>query len=412
MGFSLRRIAALSVVLSFCVLFSFASFPPSATALKGIDVGNPAVDVTPSTLVEHDGSKGAALCERVQVSGISRLKLAKYVTAYRVMVAPSVVIPERLHHKIQICIQRNSSLGLCQCGKDDWKNLQKGVLMSVGSPYEDRYIDVKFAADLSGSVTVTIQEDFQQWRLGLLALGVILFFLAPVISSWVPFYYSSSMAIGICVVVLILLFQGMKLLPTNRKNFFYLTIYGSVLGAGSFLLKHFSMMVNSLLVNFGLSEEMHNPVSVFLFVGIVIAGAGLGYWLVRKFVIAEDGSVDVGIAQFVKWAIRTIAVTLILQSTLDTPLAILMLGSCLLCYFLFTSVNWDEAGLQSFSQSGSSWPWSTDNAIVKHKHAEFYSRPWKKDPRSTIWDIPKGSFPKSPVKGILLSHFLRSKYIT
>lgn len=33
------------------------------------------------------------------------------------------------------------------------------------------------------------------------------------------------------------------------------------LGAGSFLLHQFSMLVNSILVNFGLSEEMHNPVS-------------------------------------------------------------------------------------------------------------------------------------------------------
>lgn len=54
-------------------------------------------------------------------------------------------------------------------------------------------------------------------------------------------------------------------------------------------------------------------VSVFLLVGVVLAGAGLGFWLVRKFFIAEDGSVDVGIAQFVKWAIRMIAVTFIFQ---------------------------------------------------------------------------------------------------
>ncbi|KAL7197934.1 hypothetical protein ACSBR2_020456 [Camellia fascicularis] len=58
---------------------------------------------------------------------------------------------------------------------------------------------------------------------------------------------------------IILLFQGMKLLPTGRKNVFYLTLYGSLLGAGSFLLHHFSMLVNSILVSFGLSEEMHNP---------------------------------------------------------------------------------------------------------------------------------------------------------
>lgn len=54
-------------------------------------------------------------------------------------------------------------------------------------------------------------------------------------------------------------------------------------------------------------------VSLFLLVGIIIAGAALGYWIVRKFVISEDGSVYVGIAQFVKWAMRVLAATLILQ---------------------------------------------------------------------------------------------------
>lgn len=92
----------------------------------------------------------------------------------------------------------------------------------------------------------------------------------------------------------------MKLLPFGRKNFFYLvTIYGSVvrvvlnllvlesnffnyvkvryenarkstlhlifrlqLGAGSYLFHHFSVMVNSVLVNFGISEEMHNLVRI------------------------------------------------------------------------------------------------------------------------------------------------------
>lgn len=54
-------------------------------------------------------------------------------------------------------------------------------------------------------------------------------------------------------------------------------------------------------------------VSVFLLVGIVLAGAALGYWIVRKFVISEDGSVDDGVAQFVKWAMRVVAATLIFQ---------------------------------------------------------------------------------------------------
>ena len=53
-----------------------------------------------------------------------------------------------------------------------------------------------------------------------------------------------------------------------------------------------------------------------MLLGIVLAGAALGYWIVRKFVILEDGSVDGGIAQFVKWSMRVIAATFILQVVL------------------------------------------------------------------------------------------------
>jgi hypothetical protein len=36
-----------------------------------------------------------------------------------------------------------------------------------------------------------------------------------------------------------------------------------------------------------------------------LAGAALGYWTVRRFVISkEDGSVDAGVGQFVKWGMR------------------------------------------------------------------------------------------------------------
>lgn len=54
--------------------------------------------------------------------------------------------------------------------------------------------------------------DFQQWRLVCLAVGLILLLLAPTVSRWVPFYYSTSMAIGIFLVIIILLFQVYKLL--------------------------------------------------------------------------------------------------------------------------------------------------------------------------------------------------------
>ena len=40
-----------------------------------------------------------------------------------------------------------------------------------------------------------------------LGIGFVLLFLSPIVSKWAPFYYSSSMALGILLVVLIVLFQ-------------------------------------------------------------------------------------------------------------------------------------------------------------------------------------------------------------
>ncbi|KAI7996838.1 hypothetical protein LOK49_LG10G00968 [Camellia lanceoleosa] len=400
---------SLSVLLSF-----FLSCSSTVTTFKGIDVEKPNIDVIPSLLAGYasssHGSNDVLLCERIRVAGQSRLKLGSYASAYQVTLVPSVVIPERSHNKIQICFHKNASRGLCQCEKDEWKAVQKGLWSSVMSPYEDRYVDVKFIGEISGPVTLAVEDEFQRWRLLCLAFGFVLLLLAPVVSSWVPFYYSSSMAIGVLLVIIILLFQGMKLLPTGRKNVFYLTLYGSVVGAGSFLLHQLSTFVNSILVNFGLSEEMHNPVSVFVLLGIVLAGAALGYWIVRKFVISEDGSVDVGIAQFVKWAMRVIAAAFIFQSTLDTPLAMGALVSCLAIYLFITLFKWNGPKtmipFKNSRYSGNGSPWQSGGwATAKHNHAEFRSRSGKVGPRGTLWNSPRSpsAWSDSPVKGLISS---------
>ncbi|XP_030927117.1 uncharacterized protein LOC115953539 [Quercus lobata] len=392
-----------STSTSTALLLLLLLFPLFAT-LEGVDLSikNQSIVVTPSPLPGHSasrGSKDVLFCERVQVSGISRLKLGSYARTFRVTFSPSLEIPERLHSKIQVCFHKNNSLGLCQCENDKWKSI-KELGSSVISPYDDRYIDVKFIGEVSGYVTIAIVEDFQRWRLVCLAFGFVLLLLAPIVSNWVPFYYSSSMAIGVFLVIIILLFQGMKLLPTGRKNFFYLTMYGSVLGAGSFLMHHFSVLVNSILINFGLSEEMHNPVSLFVLVGIVLAGAALGYWIVRKFVISQDGGVDVGIAQFVKWAMRIIGTTSILQSSLDTPLALVTLASCWAICNLIFSMKWPGLMHQSYSGNGSPWLKLGRQTTGKHNRAEFLSR---SSPQGKMWNSPKkpSAWSNSPIRGVV-----------
>lgn len=67
------------------------------------------MDVSPSMLSEHStthGAKNILQCERIQVSGISRLKLGSYANSFHITLAPSVAIPERLHNKILVCFHR------------------------------------------------------------------------------------------------------------------------------------------------------------------------------------------------------------------------------------------------------------------------------------------------------------------
>ncbi|KAF7801441.1 NEMP family [Senna tora] len=364
------------LLLPFFISINFLAFSAANhdIAPRGIDLEKPVLDVSPSLLpgkVSTHGGKGILRCERIRVSGLSRLKLGSYASSFRITLAPSAEIPEKFHNKIQICFHRNNSLGWCQCEKDEFKSVQKGIWSAVMSPYDKRYVDVSLTDEIPGSVTVALEEDFQQWRLVCLALGFVLLLLAPIISSWVPFYYSSSMAIGVFLVIIILLFQGMKLLPTGRKNIFYLTIYGSVLGAGSFLMHHFSVFINSILQSFGLSEEMHNPVAVFVLVGIILAGAALGYWIVRKFVISKDGGVDSSVAQFVKWAMRILGATFILQSTLDPPLAIGALVSCGALCKLISSIRclygWYETSGSEITS------WRAGQVRGRRGRAEFLS---------------------------------------
>ncbi|EHA8587379.1 hypothetical protein COCNU_scaffold002020G000010 [Cocos nucifera] len=393
-------------VYSYLLLFLFSLIPllflsssqqRQTTSFKDVNLGNPTVHFVPTP---HAGY----LCERVHIASISRLSLGSYASSRRVTLKVSEALPERLHGKIEVCFHGNVSLGLCQCEMDEWQTLQKGQWSAVISPYENRYVDVNFKDKTSTSCTISIEEEFQQWRLAFLGFGFLLLLSAPIISNWVPFYYSSSMALGILLVVLIILFQGMKLLPMGRKNILYLTIYGSVLGVGSYIAHYFSTVVSSILVNFGLSEEMHNPVSVFLLVGIILAGAALGYWIVRKFVLLEDGNVDAGIAQFVKWAMRIISVVFVFQSTLDAPLALAALVMSWSICSLITSIRWQRASRmrQTRLVKGSLWYQGARQTSASNRHTEFLSRSTKKD-RTVLATSSPYSWSNLPTKGHVYS---------
>uniref|UniRef100_A0A7N0TXY2 Transmembrane protein 194 n=1 Tax=Kalanchoe fedtschenkoi TaxID=63787 RepID=A0A7N0TXY2_KALFE len=398
------------LAFSFIYLFvlSLCHHYTAHTSSNGISLANPVIEVAPSPIAGQStaaASKDAFSCQRVRVSGISRLQLGSYANSFTVTLVPSAVIPDRLRTNVQVCFHRNASRGLCQCHEYDWKNIRKGLWTSSMSPYEERYVDVKFIGGVPGSVTVTVKEDPQQWRLVFLALGFFMLLLAPVMSNWVLFYYSSSMVIGVMLVIIFLLFQGMKFLPTCRKSVFYLFIYGSsLIGAGSFLLHHYSMMINSIFVNFGLNDEILNPVTIFTLVLIVIAGAGLGFWIVRRFIISADGHVDVGIAQFVKWAMRILGSTSIPLSSDDTPLGFGALVSCWTISIVLHYVKWISERRDENHRWGGFWPWRNQQSVTSHHGAEFLSRKSKRlGNKGTQWTRTQSppNFNGSPVQGLV-----------
>ncbi|KAJ0817759.1 hypothetical protein HanPI659440_Chr00c05g0714671 [Helianthus annuus] len=45
------------------------------------------------------------------------------------------------------------------------------------SPYEKKFVDVKFVVQLEGFVTVTLDEVSQNWRYGLLVGGIALLYI-------------------------------------------------------------------------------------------------------------------------------------------------------------------------------------------------------------------------------------------
>ncbi|MCL7030881.1 hypothetical protein MKW94_021347, partial [Papaver nudicaule] len=256
---------------------------------------------------------------RVRLSGVSRLKnLKKYANTVKVKVS---LVDSSRPNAVDVCFHRNISLGVGMCNRSHWEKLVKGVWSRSMSPYDIKLLDIRMPGRSVANVEVSVEEEFFLYRIIFLVLGLILLTLAPILSQSLTFYYGGAMTLGVILVVLMVLFQGMKLLPTGRKNSFAIFVYSSLVGMGSFLLRYLPGLLKSVLVEIGVSEDMYNPLVMVLSVCLLLAGAWLGFWVVRKLVLTEEGSIDSSVAVFVAWSIRIISAVLIIQSSMDPLLA-------------------------------------------------------------------------------------------
>ncbi|KAL3618874.1 hypothetical protein CASFOL_037102 [Castilleja foliolosa] len=297
----------------------------SATSNFSLVVSGPTMlQLTPSLVVENSpGLKPGAKvkCERVMVHGLPRVKhLRKFANSLKVKV--TCLNSSGRPPNIEVCFHRNVSLGLGMCPQDQWERLTKELWIKPMSPFDHKILDIRTGSSYSKSLEVSLDEEFFLYRIIFLLFGILLMSLASWLSKSLLFYYSGAMFIGIFLVILMVLFQGMKLLPTGRKSSLAIFLYSCFVGLGSFFLRYVPILFRALLVEIGLSEEMYDPLSIFLLVFLVIVGAWLGFWVVRKFVLSEDGTIDIGVSHFVTWSIRIVASVMVLQSSVDPLLAV------------------------------------------------------------------------------------------
>ncbi|CAN1342988.1 hypothetical protein LINPERPRIM_LOCUS39645 [Linum perenne] len=286
----------------------FNSFASATTTLAAVGETS-RLTVSPSLpVVDSPGTKLGTrlLCERVRFDGLARLKnLKKFSHSLKVNLTHSSSTLRG--PSVEVCFHRNSSIGIGMCSQGKWEKVAKGTWARAMSPFDNKLLDIRMSGSSPENVELHIEEEFFLYRIVFLVVGIFMLSVASPLSKSLMFYYSSAMAVGIILVILVVLFQVIDI---------FSFIFESV-GLGSFLLQYVPGLLHSLLMEMGISEDMYFPLAVFLVAFIVLAGAWMGFWAVRKLVLAEDGSVDVSTSHFVAWSIRIVAVIMILQSSLD-----------------------------------------------------------------------------------------------
>ncbi|KAG6663087.1 hypothetical protein CIPAW_02G001800 [Carya illinoinensis] len=262
----------------------------------------------------------SVIIERVHIRGLSRLNnLRKF--AHTVKVNVSQKDPSIRLQNVEVCFHRNLSIGIGMCPQSQWEKVTKSSWVRSMSPFDNRLLDIRTTGSSLDKFEVSIEEELFSYRITCLILGIVLMSVSSYLSNSLIFYYGSAISIGVILVILIILFQGMKLLPTGRKNSLAIFIYSSAVGLGSFLLRYLPGLCHSILMEIGISEDMYYPLTIFLMAFVVLTGAWMGFWVVRKLVLMEDGSIDISTSHFVAWSIRILAAIMILQSSVDPLLA-------------------------------------------------------------------------------------------
>ncbi|GAQ89503.1 hypothetical protein KFL_005300070 [Klebsormidium nitens] len=231
--------------------------------------------------------------------------------------------------KAEYCLHQNESLEAGSCVAWGAKSglLLKGIpRVETKSPFEPAFLDVNTSAKgLAGKhATVAVTEDFQPHRLIFFLLGHAFLLVAPLVSTSLAFYYGSGMMFGVILVAVFIAFQMSRLLPVNRKKAWNALILGSMLGLSTMVWDSIQSLLVGALRNLGLDQGAETLVFPFAVLIVLLIGAFLGFWLVRKFVLDATGSPDKDTATFVEWAIKLTAFLMLFLSSNDWVFQILL----------------------------------------------------------------------------------------
>ncbi|KAJ8544851.1 hypothetical protein K7X08_017434 [Anisodus acutangulus] len=390
MGIAISWHGLFAIIL--CLLVALISTSTSivhADELSLVVSQSTTLQISPGLVVENSpGSKPGTkvICERVQIHGLSRLtNLRKF--SHSVKVNISYLNPSGRPPNAEVCFHRNQSLAIGMCPPGQWMKLTKGSWVRSMSPFDHKFLDIRMASSSKENFQVSLHEDFFWYRVMFLVLGILLSTLASFLSKSLVFYYGGAMSVGVFLVILMVLFQGMKLLPTGRKSSLAIFLYSSIIGVGSFILRYVPQLLRSILDEIGIGEDMYTPLAIFLLLFLAIAGAWLGFWVVHKLVLAEDGSIDIGVSHFVGWSIRIFAYALILQSSVDPLLALL----ALICGILISSIlrrlfrpKFVLRFFKNLSQIDMSYLWESQDSYTSPLKGPYDSRPFKRNLKDTI----------------------------
>ncbi|KAJ0961242.1 hypothetical protein J5N97_000788 [Dioscorea zingiberensis] len=226
-------------------------------------------------------------CNRVHFSGLALLQnLRKFAHSRKIRVSVEQSEGFLRPKTVEVCLHWNASIGLGMCPASQWRRLSKGSWMHSTSPYANMILDIRRPINFASPIGVYTDEEFVLHRVVFLVVGMVLMVLAPVLSKSVVFYYGSAMTVGIILVILMILFQGMRLLPTGRKSSLAIFMYSSIVGAATSLIHYVSGLLRSILVEIGVGEDMYNPV----FGSIPSCLPCLGWCLVRLLGCSQTGS--------------------------------------------------------------------------------------------------------------------------